>query len=567
MNAPFAKFRDFESYVGSHWTIDTKQGKTVPFRLKPSQRLVQNLIDERRKKRKPIRLRILKYRQAGISSYCTALGQHLAQTRIAFGALSIADKLDLPAQWLRRGRKWLEQTPSYWRPQRGATNANELWFSDLRSRYYIGSATGHFPAMGHTLRYLHCSEIASWPMLGIDPDILLADMIPAIPPGPETWIPQESTGRVIGDWWYKAYYAAKKGEVDYDTIFLPWYIDPDYRLDASDIIDLTKAEQILVKMGVDREQLAWRRYMLTTEYHGDDALFANQFPATEEEAFLSAGRNVFTAEEVAKARDTIREPIWRGDIIPGGQPSEFRLAGSDGGPLLIWEHPEDGKHYAIGADVQWGKSETADYDACYVECVETGKICARWWGRVDMFAWSRILASLGHYYNTAALAPENNTEAGKGVMWPLLGLVGDYRYPNLWVQFKKRPYGALRPVDYGWHTDAHTKPDMVISTHEAIFAHHGMDWADKDLVDEMASFITDKNAKMTAPKGQNDDRLMARMITGKVAESVRVELASRPLEPFYGELTDFQHRIIEQSEKLDEEEAQEEREFAGIEEW
>jgi len=560
--------RDFDFYARAWLTINDKWGRRVRFVPKASQMAIWRAAQEQRATNMPVRLRILKYRQAGISSYCTAWAQHAAQTHVGLNALSIAHKLDLPAQWLRRCRGWYDELPPALRPGKGATNANELWFDGLQSRYYIGSAQGNFPAMGDTLRFIHCSEMASWPMLGVDPDALLADMLPAVPPGPDTWIVQESTGRSVGDWWYKAYYAAKRGEVDYRSIFLPWYIDPDYKEDdTSDILSPNSEEKALLAVGVTKEQLAWRRKVIRSEFHGDERLFANQFPATEEEAFLSAGANVFTSEEVALAMGTVRKPVWCGEVVPRKNPAEYQMLGTEGGRLLVWKHPRKDRHYAIGADCQWGSKDAADYDAAYVESVEDNEVVARWWGRCDMYSWARTLASLGHYYNKAVLAPERNSEAARGVILPLMGLVGDWRYPNLWVRNKTKPYGSIAPVDFGWLTDAHSKPELVMFIHEAIKSNRGMDWADEGAVEEMASYIVDERMRMTAPPGQNDDRLMARMITERVAHDIRADLASRPMESDYGELTDFQHRVLEYLEREREADERAEMAAAGIEEW
>ena len=47
------------------------------------------------------------------------------------------------------------------------------------------------------------------------------------------------------------------------------------------------------------------------------------------------------------------------------------------------------------------------------------------------------------------------------------------------------------------------------------------DWCDSRAVREMQAYITDENLKWTAPPGDHDDCLMARMITAYVAHRIR----------------------------------------------
>jgi hypothetical protein len=561
--------RDFRRFAADWWKLFDKLGNELYFQLNPAQRLIEAEILRMQRAGRPVRLRVLKYRQAGVSSWATARMLHLALTHKGWVSLSIADKQDLPAQWLRRCQRWMEQLPGE-PPSVRARNALEIWLDKLHSRYYIGSAEGTTPGMGDTIRGLHCSEIASWR----HPEPLLGDLLPALPPGPGTYLIQESTGRLRGDWWYQRYHAAKRGDEDYVALFLPWFIQPEYRDNPDEVLSHTDYEKGLLTLGCDDAQLAWRRRMLRDEFYGDEALFANQFPATEEEAFLAGGRNVFSTDEVSKARATIRPPVWRGDLLPSRNPSEFKLVGSGSSQLLIWDHdpqknekPDPTRTYVIGADCQWGRrGEDPDFDAAYVECVETGKICAALYGRFDMGLWSKLLASVGFYYGNAVLAPERNSEAAKGVILPLLGQAGNnWKYPNIYVRDKRKRFGIRAPEDYGFLTDKHTKPDLVITTKERIDSIRGMDWADKRLVEELEAYIVDDTMTYTAPEGQHDDKLMARMITSYVSRDVWNELALRRPKADWGDLPDHQRRFLEQMEKFDRED--EERRQPPREPW
>lgn len=567
--------RDFPRYAAGLWKVQPKVGQPRPFKLNNAQLVCQYSIDQQRKAGKPVRQKFLKYRQGGISTYTCGLMQHGTQTERGCIALSIADKLDLPRQWLRRAKEWLRQTPSMLKPIAKATNQIELYFEELASRYYIGSAEGTTPGMGDTIRRFHGSEVAKW----AHPLDMLDDLLPAVPLAPETYVIFESTGEMVGDYWHKGWWASRRGEDDYVALFLPWFIHEEYVLDASDIIDLTPREMDIISagerwakespehaaligfQGVSREQLAWRRSSMSGDpFFGDEDAFACKYPSTPEEAFLAGGRQIYNVSEVTKARETEREPLWRGEILPSANPEKFELVGSEGGSLAFYDHdPSKGQlpagNWAIGADCQWGvKGDDPDYDAAWSESLESGRVGLHLHGRWPMGDYARILASLGHYYSgssPAVLAPERNNEGGKQLIRPLMGLAGnDWRYPNLYVWSKDKPYGTWMPSDLGWQTDKNTKPALIAMSHQ-FFVDGAFDWACAAAVDELASIVKHDDLSVGAPEGAHDDRWMSRLITARVAHETRIQMLIDLPDPDLSSLSDHQRRTYEHAAQMD----------------
>lgn len=543
---------DFGKFAKAFWSIYPKSGqKMIPFRSNRAQVIILEVIMRQIDAGLPVRIAILKARQLGISTFCCAFMQWYAQTRRGVTVLSIADKMDLPQQWMRRGRMWLEQTPELLTPSTKATNAIELWFDKLSSRYTIASAEGKTPGVGLTLNACHFSECALW----THPDEIERQTFQGIPSEPGSIVIMESTGENIGDWWYKFWWAAKRGESDYAALFLPWFLEDEYSMDDSGFGEMGDVEERIFKLGATRKQLAWRRWKIANDFAGDAVLFANQYPSTPTEAFLSGGHNIFSSHQVAKARETVREPVWVGDILPGADPAKFSLVGSAGGALKIFDHnprdngrPNENYHYVLGGDCQWSEREVADYDTAFVECLETGRICAVIRGRWDMGYWASLMAATGYYYNNAVLAPERNSLAGPGVVGTLLGKTQTvWRYPNVWIRSDDIKLRGYRLEDYGFLTTAHTKP-AIVALAQQLTAKGEMDWADSDTVDEMAAFIKDdKQLKMTAPVGGHDDLLMGRMITEYVAARLRLttELYVEPKPATYRFRT-IQERLAEE---------------------
>lgn len=561
---------DFAQFCGGAWTIYPKSGEPVPFQLNPAQQAIEAVIREQQAAGVPVRIRVLKYRQAGVSLYSTA--RMLFQTITTQGAtsISIADKQDLPRQWLRRLRSMHEQLhPDLTRGilRLAASNAAELWFDRIDSRYHIGSAEGQTPGMGETIRYIHCSEVASWR----EPDSVLFDLIPAVPPSPGTVIIQESTGRAVGDWWYERYHEAKQGEQGYRAVFLPWFIQPEYRADPAEIVSLTSAERVLrASCGLDDAQLAWRRRMIRDEFHGAEAEFANQYPATEEEAFLSGGLAVFSQQQLAAGRSTVRPPAWRGDLRVRDNPAGFELVGADSGTLLIYDHdprkgetPRPRTNYVIGADVQWGTKDTADYDVAVCQHCQTGRTGAVLRGRWDFGDYARQLAALGHYYSDAMLAPERNSR-GEAVVNILKGRMGnDWSYPRIYRRRVSETSVARKAgSEWGWLTNEHTKAQLIAYAKELLDS-EAADVADATILAEMQTYIRDESGRCNAVEGQHDDALMAWMIASFVSrhaalrdfEPLPTPILDKPAEQW----SDWDHRLAEHLVREQRQDAEEDR--------
>lgn len=568
MVATARESRQFEKLTGSlrrfgaaYWTVPTKSQGYAPFVFRPAQRLLYAAILRQMRERGFVRLNVLKCRQVTCTSFCTRYMMHSVFRVPALTCLTIAHDERLPSQWLVRCRENYDQTPWDMRPAAESSQGFQMRFAN-GSRYYIGSAQGGFPAVGDTVHRLHLSELGRWdkPPISVDPLAVLAPLQPAIPSGADrvgTVIIRESTGVTRGDYWHGLWLEGKSAAQEYRNLFLPWYLVAGYRRDdlAAQVGGWTEYERSVSIIALERHrvrlsdaQVAWRRNELSqSPWFGNEALFNAEYPATEDEAFCSPGATVFTAEQIARARATVRPPVWRGALLSGVRPERFNLLPSSvGGELWIWEKPKEGFHYAIGADCQWGKGTTSDFDAADVECLETGKIAARWWGRRDMGAWALLLASLGHYYNVACLGPERNSRAAEGVILPLLGLAGnDWNYPNLYIRDPLKRWGVRQAQDFGFLTDEHTKPGLIVSAMQQLTPPREMDWADEGAVDEMGAYIRNERNELSAPKGQNDDRLMARLITAEVARSARANLPGAAEPDPYAGMSDFQRRALE----------------------
>jgi len=530
-----AEFLQFGNFAPTFWSIETKSGAYQPF---AAQQIVEAEYRRQMDDRGFVRMNVLKCRQVGMSTYWTRRALLYVLSRGPVAAMSIAHQLELPAEWLHKLRRNISETPKCLRPKQQAERGNELAFAN-GSRYRIGSAQGGFPGMGDTVAFQHKSEVGRWdkPPISKDPDEVLIPLQPAMPTGDDrlgTVDVYESTGVMVGDWWNRKWLSGHEGDDEYVNVFLPWYLVPSYRRPdlAGDVLGLSPYEQETVqearRHGIDlsHAQIAWYRNSLRQPpYCGNEDEFRAEYPSTEDEAFMSPGATIHSAEAVRIARSTVREPVWRGNLFgTNAAPSQAaRHPNSTDGELFILEWPDDRYHYVIGADCMWGRTRDADWDYAHCECLDTGRVVA--WIRTQcaMHEWAWKLAALGHFYETAVLAPERNAQAGAaadGVIATLLGTVANWRYPNLWIRSSDTKLRGYRPEDYGWQTDHQTKGQMIaFAEHQTLL--EAFDWADPVAVDQMATIIRRADNSIGAPEGMHDDAWMSRLITAMVAHRER----------------------------------------------
>src|SRR5262249_15008678 len=138
------------------------------------------------------------------------------------------------------------------KPKTGAANAKELSFPLLDSGYIVSSATSAQSARGSTIQLLHASEVAFWEGASFEA------ISQALSDAPGTEAILESTANGVGGLFHSLWVAAEAGESQFLPIFLPWYHDESYRLEAplgwkppAEFVEYGKANKL------DAAQLRW----------------------------------------------------------------------------------------------------------------------------------------------------------------------------------------------------------------------------------------------------------------------------------------------------------------------
>src|SRR3990167_3290643 len=128
-----------------------------------------------------------------------------------------------------------------------------------------------------------------------------------------------------------------------------------------------------------------------------------EYPRTEDEAFIKSGRPVFDVDALAKYLVSLPKV---GEIINERGHRTFHEHA--GGYLEVWDLPSIlGETYVIGADVAEGL-EHGDFSSAPVLAPKANKIVAVWHGHIDADLFGGVLAELGYLYGAALIGVEVN---------------------------------------------------------------------------------------------------------------------------------------------------------------
>lgn len=259
---------------------------------------------------------------------------------------------------------------------------------------------------------------------------------------------------------------------------------------------------------------------------------AQEYPDNPEEAFLKSGRPVFSIEVLRKVAAGVRDPIASGFLAEHRQ---WQFVSELGGPLRVWEWPDEGGRYAIGADPAQGY-EHGDFSAAHVINARDGHVVAVWHGRIDPDLYgSQVLAPLGHLYHDALIGVESNNHG-----LTTLKALHRAKYHPLYMQRSPR-YKRSVPTDIlGWRTTQITKPLAVDELNMALREDAVTLW-DADTLSELRTFVRDDAGKMNG--SPFDDRTISLSIANQMVKYVWLKQYEPERQPGPGTMGWFERQL------------------------
>ena len=516
-------FADREKMAAAALTIQNKAGATVPLHLSPSQQKVTQLVRKLRRANKPVRIVILKPRQAHFSVGCAMEiwaecaflpGQHGACVADIFRTAK-----NLHSYYSQFQEAYEKRGPymgvRQLQPQRGQVGKLISWDKDS----YVAFLSADSPTSGrsYSLRHLHLSEYAFYG----DAATLMTGLMQSVPDDPGTTIIVESTANGIGgpfhELWMRANDPKQCG--DWVPLFFAWFEHPEYvrPLDLPALAfqrTLDEEETTLhQRHRCTFEQLNWRRWTITNKCENSVDRFHQEYPSTPEEAFLVSGRPVFEGKPLARMpidRNPLLGRLVDTDDFPA---KRIVFETADAGELSVFRRPERGRSYAIGVDTSRGIDRGAgvagksdpDYCVANVLDIDTGEQVANIRGRFSPAHWADQVAALGKWYNTAYLVPEAN-ENGLAVIERLLT-----KYPVAAI-YRRKPMpderGQVNLSELGWWTDTRTRPQLVNTLGNAI-REQAVIIRKANTLQECLTFVYKPTGKPEGQSGCHDDEVIA----------------------------------------------------------
>ncbi len=538
------KLSNYEYYSQNLLYIQSGEG-LIPFNFK--ERHVQVKINEEwkefRKRRLPVTLIILKARRHGVSTYIQSRMFQECHLKSHRQAITIAADDEGCSYIHNMSHTFYEFLPEQLKPMVKYKSSDRLVFDMPRTELTkrggipIGLkssmrtvACNNRAGLGTGNHFIHFSEYAFYR----DAESVRKSVIPTVFNVPDTSVIIESTANGMvgaGEAFYDEWKLAKEGKSIFKPLFYSWLEHEDYtrvfydKREKESLLDTIDAEEkeLIERYGATYEQLNWRRFQIKFlgegvsqgDYlKGDLENFHEQYPVSDDEAFIVSGNRVFDRLVLKQYKENCKPSTWRGEV------EGDRFAQDSYGNLKIWEMPAKGEIYVIPIDPSSGEPGATDFGCIEVLRVmsvkKTGLLatqCAEWHGRIGAETLGQIAVTLGIKYNNAILAPEV-FGYGHAVLARIQAL--DY-----WNIFKRRVIDSIEKVSktkLGWKTDPATKPSLLTYGRYIIKKKY-VDIKSESLVDEMMIFVRDSSGVGASAYGRGkDDRVMTFLIGLKVIE-------------------------------------------------
>lgn len=465
-----------------------------------------------------ISLLVLKGRQQGFTTLITAYQLAATITRSNFEGLTLADKsTNSESIFQNKAKTVFNRLPEMLKPTEKYNSKRQLLFEKLNSSWSIDTATKEV-GRSRTINFFHGSECAFW-----------KDGISNI---------QASLGETFTKNAIKIYESTANGFNDYRTMwksgehincFYQWWKTKEYRLNFETKNMRTKfLNDIDRKAGWIYERLKWLRdekkldenqlywYFKKYQSYIDKELIKQEYPCTEDEAFIASGKCFFNTEIIIQRINEI-EQVRNNGVLEVGyfdyeikikknkkQITNIKWVNDATGPIKILKRPQNKIPYVLGGDTA---GDGSDFFTGTVIDNTTGKIVAVLKHEKDETYYTRQIYCLGKYYNTALIGLEVNYST-----YPTKMLAEEYEYPNLYVREKEDDFTGRTDKKYGFRTDRDTRP-LILAELQRIMYEEIEKITDIEILKEALTFIKNEKGRPEAQEGSHDDLIMCTAIT------------------------------------------------------
>jgi len=510
---------------------------------------------------------ILKGRQLGITTISLALDLYWHFMNAGLQGTLTTDTEENRDMFRSTLGMYMEGLPKEYRIPLIAHNRNQLQLKNRSRLFYqvAGLRAKGSLGRGKAITYLHGTETSSWG----DEEGLASLLASLAETNPMRMYIFESTARGF-NMFHDMYVTAKRARTQ-RAIFCGWWRNQFYSIPAENQIykvywdgkltpeekEWTRDIKKLYNVEINSRQMAWWRWKLH-EGIKDESLMYQEFPPTEDYAFVMTGTSFFSsarctdAMKMAKKIDCDYYRYTMGALFQDTDciKSTERLA-----TLKVWEEPIDTAYYVIGADPAYGSSDWADRFCiqvyrCYADGMEQVAEFATSEMNTYQFAWA--IAHLAGAYKNSTLNLEVNGpgqavineirnlkrqavalggRAGHDLM-DVLGSMQNY----IW---RRNDSMSGMSNSFGWMTTTQTK-ERMLSYMKDYFERGMMAIYSEELLEEMKTIVRDGGSIQASGRNKDDRVIASGLACAAYAEQVQPRLIQMKLTRDISRKTDPQ---------------------------
>jgi hypothetical protein len=478
---------------------------------------------------------ILKGRQLGITTISLALDLYWHFKNPGFQGTLTTDTEENRDQFRTTLAMYMDGLPPEFKIPLMTHNRNQMVLKNRSRLFYqvAGLRAKGSLGRGKGITYLHGTETSSWG----DEEGLASLLASLAEKNPNRLYLFESTARGF-NMWHDMWQVAKKARTQ-KAIFCGWWRNELYAADPkSDVYrvywdgklspeekEWTREVKKLYQVEINTRQIAWWRWKLN-EGLKDEALMYQEFPPTEDYAFIMTGSSFFShtrCTDQAKVAKQLMPRNYRFSMGQYFEDTELIQSTERMATLKIWEEPIDNAYYVIGADPAYGSSDWADRF-----CIQIYRAYADGLDQVAEFATSEINTYQFAWIICYLAGAYKNSTLNLEVNGPGQAVINEMR--NLRRQAQTMEPKKARRLDdvlshmqhYLWRRNdslggvsnslgyltTHSSKERMLNYFKDYFERGMMNVYSMDLLEEMKSVVREGGS--IAAYGRNkDDRVIA----------------------------------------------------------
>lgn len=494
---------------------------------------------------------VLKGRQLGITTISLAMDLYWHFLNPGMQGTLTTDTEENREQFRSTLQMYMDGLPKEYKIPLMSHNRNQMVLKNRSRMFYqvAGTRSKGTLGRGKGITFLHGTETSSWG----DEEGLASLLASLAETNPLRYYMFESTARgfnMFHDMWV----TAKRARTQ-KAIFCGWWRNQLYAADPkSDVYKIywdgklsaeekewTREIKKIYNFEINSRQMAWWRWKLH-EGLKDEGLMYQEFPPTEDYAFVMTGSSFFSTArctDAMKEAKRIDSTYYRFSMGANFQDTELLQSTARLATLTIWEEPVAQAYYVIGADPAYGSSDWADRFCiqvyrCYADGLDqVAEFCT---AELNTFQFAWVICYLAGAYKNSTLNLEVNGP-GQAVINEMRNLrrqanamggreahalndvLGNMQH-YLWR--RNDTMGGISN-SIGWVT-THSSKERMLNYFKDYFERNMLTARSVDLLDEMKGIVRDQGSIAAYGRGKDDRVIASALACAAFAEQVQPRL-------------------------------------------